>query len=79
MVEDFFTIASMPKTATGKPSKATQEEGRLKPYLAGDSDSGGMVNTNDLNALALSWKQDVNNLGKESNYGPRRVLEAQFQ
>ncbi len=79
MVEDSFTIASMPKTATGKPSKATQEEGRLKPYLAGDSDSGGMVNTNDLNALALSWKQNVNIMEKESKYSPRRVLEALFQ
>jgi hypothetical protein len=69
----------MPKTATGKPSKATQEEGRLKPYLAGDSDSGGMVNTNDLNALALNWRQEVSIMEKESKYSPRRVPKTQFQ
>ncbi len=79
MVEDSFAIASMPKTATGKSSQTTQEEGRLKPYLAGDSDSGGSVNTNDLNALTLSWRQDVHIMEKESKYSPRRVLEAQFQ
>ncbi len=79
MVEDSFTIASMPKTANGKPSKATQEESRLKPYLAGDSDSGGTVNNNDLNALALNWRQEVSIMEKESKYSPRRVLEAQFQ
>ena len=56
MVEDSFAIASMPKTATGKPSQATHEEGRLKPYLAGDSDLDETVNTNDLNALALIWR-----------------------
>ncbi len=79
MVEDSFTIASMPKTATGKPFKATQEESRIKPYLAGDSDSGGTVNTNDLNALALNWRQDVSIMEKESKYSPRRVPEAHFQ
>ena len=76
MVEDSFTIASMPKTATGKPFKATQEESRIKPYLAGDGDSGGTVNTNDLNALALNWRQEVSIMEKESKYSPRRVPEA---
>ena len=66
MVEDSFTIASMPNTATGKPSKATQEEGRLKPYLAGDSDLDGTGNISDLNTLALNWRQDGRILEKES-------------
>jgi hypothetical protein len=75
MVKDSFSIASMPKNATGKPSKKALDNGRLKPYLAEDSDLDETVNFNDLNTLAKNWRQIVNdrNGGDLPNPGPACV------
>jgi hypothetical protein len=75
MVKDSFSIASMPKNATGKPSKKALDNGRLKPYLAEDSDLDETVNFNDLNKLANNWRQNVNdrNGGDLPNPGPACV------
>ena len=52
MVKDSFSIASMPKNATGNPSKKALDNGRLEPHLPEDSDLDETVNFNDLNTLA---------------------------
>ncbi len=72
MVKDSFSIASMPKNATGKPSKKALDNGRLEPHLPEDSDLDETVNFNDLNTLAKNWKQNVNdrNGGDLPNPGP---------
>ena len=39
--------------------QAASENGFAEPLLVGDSNLDGTVNATDLNALALSWRQDV--------------------